>query len=101
MYMYFLQVSRCIHFCHEHMSAIVAAPCNMNCINDILVSRCLQLVDTRNPHETHCVHLFASSGLQICFRTEKLTKSKTNATSLRGLNFHFYPILNFDGNCGF
>lgn len=34
-------MTECIHFCHENMSAIVATPCNMNCINDKLVTRYL------------------------------------------------------------
>lgn len=36
-------VTECIHFCHENMSAIVATPCNMNCINDKLVTRIAKL----------------------------------------------------------
>lgn len=36
-------VTECIHFCHENMSAIVSTPCNMNCINDKLVTRIAKL----------------------------------------------------------
>ncbi|XP_071849474.1 SANT and BTB domain regulator of class switch recombination-like isoform X2 [Apostichopus japonicus] len=32
-------VEDCIQFCHEHMSHIIATPCNMNCINDRLCTR--------------------------------------------------------------
>ncbi|XP_013382557.1 uncharacterized protein KIAA1841 homolog isoform X1 [Lingula anatina] len=32
-------VQECIGYCHKNMSAIVATPCNMNCINDKLVTR--------------------------------------------------------------
>ncbi|XP_077585498.1 SANT and BTB domain regulator of class switch recombination [Stigmatopora nigra] len=32
-------VEECIQYCHKHMSAIVATPCSMNCINSNLVSR--------------------------------------------------------------
>ncbi|XP_072293260.1 SANT and BTB domain regulator of class switch recombination [Eucyclogobius newberryi] len=32
-------VEECIQYCHKHMSAIVATPCNMNCINSNLASR--------------------------------------------------------------
>uniref|UniRef100_A0A8C6WJM2 Si:ch211-189k9.2 n=1 Tax=Neogobius melanostomus TaxID=47308 RepID=A0A8C6WJM2_9GOBI len=32
-------VEECISFCHRHMSAIVATPCNMNCINSALAAR--------------------------------------------------------------
>ena len=33
------QVRQCVEFCHRSMGAIVATPCNMNCINDKLVTR--------------------------------------------------------------
>ncbi|XP_028400724.1 uncharacterized protein KIAA1841 homolog [Dendronephthya gigantea] len=36
-------VTKCIHYCHENMSAIVSTPCNMNCINDKLVTRISKL----------------------------------------------------------
>ncbi|XP_056008643.1 SANT and BTB domain regulator of class switch recombination-like isoform X5 [Ostrea edulis] len=36
-------VQECIEYCHENMSAIVATPCNMNCINDKLVGRIADL----------------------------------------------------------
>uniref|UniRef100_A0A671QE82 SANT and BTB domain-containing protein n=1 Tax=Sinocyclocheilus anshuiensis TaxID=1608454 RepID=A0A671QE82_9TELE len=29
-------VEECIQYCHKHMSAIIATPCNMNCINNNL-----------------------------------------------------------------
>ncbi|XP_042560732.1 uncharacterized protein KIAA1841-like [Clupea harengus] len=32
-------VEDCIQFCHENMTAIVATPCNMNCINSNLAAR--------------------------------------------------------------
>lgn len=32
-------VLRCVEFCHKNLSAIISTPCNMNCINDTLVSR--------------------------------------------------------------
>ncbi|XP_045570123.1 SANT and BTB domain regulator of class switch recombination isoform X2 [Salmo salar] len=31
-------VEECIQYCHKHMSAIVATPCNMNCINSNLAA---------------------------------------------------------------
>ena len=34
-----LQIEKCIVYCHKHMNAILATPCNMNCINDRLVTR--------------------------------------------------------------
>ncbi|XP_071790076.1 SANT and BTB domain regulator of class switch recombination-like isoform X1 [Asterias amurensis] len=36
-------VSECVEFCHKNMSAIVATPCNMNCINDKLCTRIADL----------------------------------------------------------
>ncbi|XP_034537375.1 uncharacterized protein KIAA1841 homolog isoform X2 [Notolabrus celidotus] len=36
-------VDECIQYCHKHMSAIVATPCNMNCINSNLTTRIAQL----------------------------------------------------------
>ncbi|XP_022085885.1 uncharacterized protein KIAA1841 homolog [Acanthaster planci] len=36
-------VNECIDFCHKNMSAIVATPCNMNCINDKLCTRIADL----------------------------------------------------------
>ncbi|XP_041525523.1 uncharacterized protein KIAA1841 homolog isoform X3 [Microtus oregoni] len=32
-------VEQCIQYCHRNMNAIVAAPCNMNCINANLLTR--------------------------------------------------------------
>ncbi|KAJ8402676.1 hypothetical protein AAFF_G00363480 [Aldrovandia affinis] len=36
-------VEECIQYCHKHMSAIVATPCNMNCINTNLATRIADL----------------------------------------------------------
>ncbi|MEE6515610.1 hypothetical protein FKM82_024507 [Ascaphus truei] len=36
-------VEECIVYCHKHMSAIVATPCNMNCINANLLTRIADL----------------------------------------------------------
>uniref|UniRef100_A0A8B9QIW6 KIAA1841 n=1 Tax=Apteryx owenii TaxID=8824 RepID=A0A8B9QIW6_APTOW len=36
-------VEKCINYCHENMNAIVATPCNMNCINANLVTRIADL----------------------------------------------------------
>uniref|UniRef100_A0A3B5Q192 SANT and BTB domain regulator of CSR n=1 Tax=Xiphophorus maculatus TaxID=8083 RepID=A0A3B5Q192_XIPMA len=36
-------VEECIQYCHKHMSAIVATPCNMNCINSNLATRIAEL----------------------------------------------------------
>ncbi|KAI0220956.1 hypothetical protein LSAT2_027582 [Lamellibrachia satsuma] len=36
-------VKQCVEFCHKNLSAIISTPCNMNCINDKLVSRFAEL----------------------------------------------------------
>ncbi|OCT79717.1 hypothetical protein XELAEV_18026526mg [Xenopus laevis] len=36
-------VEECIRYCHKNMSAIVATPCNMNCINANLLTRIANL----------------------------------------------------------
>uniref|UniRef100_A0A8C4TRF0 KIAA1841 n=1 Tax=Falco tinnunculus TaxID=100819 RepID=A0A8C4TRF0_FALTI len=36
-------VEKCIHYCHKNMNAIVATPCNMNCINANLVTHIADL----------------------------------------------------------
>ncbi|XP_068088498.1 SANT and BTB domain regulator of class switch recombination isoform X3 [Hyperolius riggenbachi] len=36
-------VEKCIKYCHTNMSAIVATPCNMNCINENLLTRITDL----------------------------------------------------------
>lgn len=38
-----LKVEECIQYCHKHMSAIIATPCNMNCINNNLAGRIADL----------------------------------------------------------
>lgn len=43
LYMRLAQVEECIQYCHKHMSAIVATPCNMNCINSNLATRIAEL----------------------------------------------------------
>ena len=32
-------VEKCLVFCHDNMSAVIASPCNMGCINEKLVTR--------------------------------------------------------------
>lgn len=32
-------VEDCLEYCHDHMSAVVASPCNMGCINEKLFAR--------------------------------------------------------------
>jgi len=38
-----LKVEECIQYCHKHMNAIIATPCNMNCINNNLAGRIADL----------------------------------------------------------
>ena len=38
-------VEECIRYCHKKLTAIVSTPCNMNCINDHLVTRIAKLFD--------------------------------------------------------
>ena len=35
----YLKVEECLDFCHENISAVVASPSNMGCLNDRLVGR--------------------------------------------------------------
>ncbi|XP_002737594.3 SANT and BTB domain regulator of class switch recombination-like, partial [Saccoglossus kowalevskii] len=44
-------VEECIDYCHENMSAIVATPCNMNCINDKLITRIAALFNHNEADE--------------------------------------------------
>ncbi|XP_066528340.1 SANT and BTB domain regulator of class switch recombination isoform X2 [Hoplias malabaricus] len=44
-------VEECIRFCHKHMTAIVATPCNMSCINSNLSSRIALLFTHNDAHE--------------------------------------------------
>ncbi|KAK2092528.1 hypothetical protein P7K49_029056 [Saguinus oedipus] len=39
----FISVEQCIQYCHKNMNAIVATPCNMNCINANLLTRIADL----------------------------------------------------------
>ncbi|XP_074845565.1 SANT and BTB domain regulator of class switch recombination isoform X2 [Carettochelys insculpta] len=36
-------VEKCIHYCHKNMSAIIATPCNMNCVSGDLLKRIADL----------------------------------------------------------
>ncbi|KAH0622881.1 hypothetical protein JD844_025706 [Phrynosoma platyrhinos] len=36
-------VEKCVNYCHKNMSAIIATPCNMNCINANLLTRIADL----------------------------------------------------------
>ncbi|KAG7274232.1 hypothetical protein CRUP_007669, partial [Coryphaenoides rupestris] len=44
-------VEECVQYCHRHMSAIVATPCNMNCINSNLASRIAHLFNHNEADE--------------------------------------------------
>ncbi|TFK01421.1 small nuclear ribonucleoprotein G [Platysternon megacephalum] len=36
-------VEKCVHYCHKNMSAIIATPCNMNCVSGDLLKRIADL----------------------------------------------------------
>ncbi len=36
---HYLQVELCLDYCHDNLSCVVAAPCNMGCIKDKLIAR--------------------------------------------------------------
>uniref|UniRef100_A0AAY4DPJ2 SANT and BTB domain-containing protein n=1 Tax=Denticeps clupeoides TaxID=299321 RepID=A0AAY4DPJ2_9TELE len=44
-------VEECVQYCHQHMSAIVATPCNMNCINSNLTTRIADLFNHNEADE--------------------------------------------------
>ncbi|XP_048864337.1 SANT and BTB domain regulator of class switch recombination isoform X1 [Brienomyrus brachyistius] len=44
-------VEECVQYCHGHMSAIVATPCNMSCINNNLSTRIADLFSHREAEE--------------------------------------------------
>uniref|UniRef100_A0A8C5M866 SANT and BTB domain regulator of CSR n=1 Tax=Leptobrachium leishanense TaxID=445787 RepID=A0A8C5M866_9ANUR len=44
-------VEECINYCHKNMSAIVATPCNMNCINANLLTRIADLFSHKEAEE--------------------------------------------------
>ncbi|XP_064612610.1 SANT and BTB domain regulator of class switch recombination-like [Liolophura sinensis] len=81
-------VSECVEFCHRHMSAIVATPCNMNCINDKLVSRIAELFthseadEVKDRKDKFKSKLFAKK-IEKLFEPDYLsTCSPENATTL-------------------
>ncbi|XP_064620548.1 SANT and BTB domain regulator of class switch recombination-like isoform X2 [Lineus longissimus] len=70
-------VQKCIEYCHGHMNAILATPCNMNCINDKLVTR---IADLFNHNELDDIKdrkdKFKSK--LFCKKVEKLFESENS-----------------------
>ena len=72
------QVTECIDFCHLNMTSIVATPCNMNCINDKLVTRYVERKESywiifshacgcNVPHTSMCAYQWCLNGtLEDC-----------------------------------
>ncbi|XP_072024179.1 SANT and BTB domain regulator of class switch recombination-like [Amphiura filiformis] len=79
-------VTECIHYCHKNMSAIVATPCNMNCINDRL---CVRIADLFTDIEADAVKdkrdKFKSK--LFCKKIEKLFESNGAASTLHRCSF--------------
>ncbi|XP_051937020.1 SANT and BTB domain regulator of class switch recombination isoform X1 [Hippocampus zosterae] len=81
-------VEECVQYCHKHMSAIVATPCNMNCINSNLVSRIAELFnhneadDIRDKKDKFKSKLFQKK-IELLFDPNyKNRDSPRNATTL-------------------
>uniref|UniRef100_A0A3Q2YRY7 SANT and BTB domain regulator of CSR n=1 Tax=Hippocampus comes TaxID=109280 RepID=A0A3Q2YRY7_HIPCM len=81
-------VEECVQYCHKHMSAIVATPCNMNCINSNLVSRVAELFnhneadDIRDKKDKFKSKLFQKK-IELLFDPNyKNRDSPRNATTL-------------------
>uniref|UniRef100_A0A8C2U0P8 SANT and BTB domain regulator of CSR n=1 Tax=Coturnix japonica TaxID=93934 RepID=A0A8C2U0P8_COTJA len=72
-------VEKCIHYCHKNMNAIVATPCNMNCINANLVAHIAdlfthneleELKDKRDKFKSKSIH-------RVCCLCKKLLTKET------------------------
>ncbi|CAH1801322.1 unnamed protein product [Owenia fusiformis] len=81
-------VEECIVFCHENMSAIVATPCNMNCINDKLVTRIAALFthneadDVKDRKDKFKSKLFMKKIEKLFDENATVSDSTDKATSL-------------------
>ncbi|KAJ8312380.1 hypothetical protein KUTeg_009753 [Tegillarca granosa] len=79
-------VQECIEYCHKNMSAIVATPCNMNCINDKLVGRIADLFthneadDIKDRKDKFKSKLFAKK-LEKLFDTETVNPDSPETAS--------------------
>ncbi|XP_068183807.1 SANT and BTB domain regulator of class switch recombination [Antennarius striatus] len=81
-------VEECIQYCHKHMSAIVATPCNMNCINSNLATRIAELFnhneadDIRDKKDKFKSKLFQKKIEQLFDWSYRSRDSPGNASSL-------------------
>lgn len=80
-------VQKCIIYCHKHMSEILRAPSNMNCINDKLVSRISDLFthteadDIKDKKDKFKSKIFAKK-IERLFDASQNTDSLENASQL-------------------
>ncbi|XP_041348451.1 uncharacterized protein KIAA1841 homolog isoform X2 [Gigantopelta aegis] len=81
-------VDECIEYCHKNLSAIVSTNCNMNCINDKLVTRIAELFnhneadDLKDRKDKFKSKLFAKK-LEKLFDPDHITSdSPENAATL-------------------
>ncbi|XP_014863248.1 PREDICTED: uncharacterized protein KIAA1841 homolog isoform X2 [Poecilia mexicana] len=81
-------VEECIQYCHKHMSAIVATPCNMNCINSNLATRIAELFnhneadDIRDKKDKFKSKLFQKKIEQLFDPNHQNKDSPGNASTL-------------------
>ncbi|XP_071946581.1 SANT and BTB domain regulator of class switch recombination-like isoform X2 [Antedon mediterranea] len=79
-------VEECVKYCHDNLSAIVATPCNMNCINDDLITRISALfTDTEIDDVKDRKDKFKSK--LFCKKIVDLFKSGQKAASLYRCQF--------------
>ncbi|KAL4693858.1 hypothetical protein H8959_013123 [Pygathrix nigripes] len=84
-------VEQCIQYCHKNMNAIVATPCNMNCINANLLTRIADLFthnevdDLKDKKDKFRSKLFCKK-IERLFDPEYLNPdSRSNAATLYSL----------------
>ncbi|KAM4040257.1 SANT and BTB domain regulator of class switch recombination isoform 2-T2 [Anomaloglossus baeobatrachus] len=81
-------VEECINYCHKNMSAIVATPCNMNCINANLLTRITDLFthneadDIKDKKDKFKSKIFCKKIERLFDQEYKNPDSPTNAGTL-------------------
>ncbi|XP_072265627.1 SANT and BTB domain regulator of class switch recombination [Pyxicephalus adspersus] len=81
-------VEECINYCHKNMSAIVATPCNMNCINANLLTRIADLFthneadDIKDRKDKFKSKIFCKKIERLFDREFKNPDSPSNASTL-------------------
>jgi hypothetical protein len=86
-------VDECIEYCHANMSAIIATPCNMNCIDDRLVTRIADLFDhneldaVKDRKDKFKSKLFAKKVEKLFDATGNIPGSPENASTLFRCSF--------------